>query len=121
MRTLMRWIGLAATVCLSLSCASATSGPPGSLRGTAVDDRGNPLPGITVSLQAQDGKLVQTALTAGDGSYSIQDVPAGKYTVTTTFQGFTAPKPLSAIVIGGANVNLPPLVLLPPGVTGNSS
>ena len=53
-------------------------------------------------------------MTGADGSYSIQDVPAGKYVLTTTFAGFTAPKPLSTMVIAGAMVNLPPLVLLPP-------
>ncbi len=92
----------------------------GTLRGTAVDNAGNALPGITVSLRAPDGKLVQTVLTGLDGAFSIQDVPAGEYQVVTTFAGFTAPKPLKATVIGGAVVNLPPLVLLPPGATGGN-
>lgn len=109
----MRWIGLAAALSLTLSCAS-TSAPTGSVRGIAVDEGGNPLPGITVSLQTGEGKLVQTVLTGADGSYSVQDVPVGKYVLTTTFAGFTAPRPLAAVVIGGAMVNLPPLVLLPP-------
>ena len=113
MRHAMRWTSLAAILSLALSCAS-TSGPTGSVRGIAVDNRGNPLPGITVSLETLEGKLVQTVLTGADGSYSIQDVPAGKYVLTTTFAGFTAPKPLSTMVIAGAMVNLPPLVLLPP-------
>jgi Carboxypeptidase regulatory-like domain len=115
MKTPMRWVGLAAILILSLtlSCAS-TSSPTGSVRGLAVDNSGNPLPGITVSLQTQEGKLVQTVLTGADGSYSVQDVPEGKYVLTTTFAGFTAPKPVAAIVIAGAMVNLPNLVLVPP-------
>ncbi len=107
---------------LSLCCASTASGPPGSLAGKAIDNNGNPLPGITVSLQTNAGKLVQTVVTGADGSYSFQDVPAGQYQVTTTFAGFTAPKPLNATVIGGAIVNLLPLVLLPPDTaSGNPS
>jgi hypothetical protein len=119
MKTATRWIGLA-ILSLTLACAS-TSAPTGSVRGMAVDRGGNPLPGITVSMQTLEGKLVQTVLTGADGSYSVQDVPEGKYVLTTTFAGFTAPKPLSAIVVGGAMVNLPPLVLVPPGDPGAPS
>ncbi len=119
MKTLTRWIGLA-VLSLTLACAS-TSAPTGSVRGLAVDGSGNPLPGITVSMQTPEGKLVQTVLTGADGSYSVQDVPEGKYVLTTTFAGFTAPKPLAAIVIPGAMVNVPPLVLVPPGDSGSPS
>jgi len=103
---------------VSLACAS-TSGPAGSLNGVAVDGNGNALPGITVSLQSADGKLVQTVVTLVDGSYSFQDVPAGQYQVTTTFAGFTAPRPLHATVTAGATTSLPPLTLLPPDTTSN--
>jgi hypothetical protein len=119
MKTLTRWFG-PAVLCLTLACASA-SAPTGSVRGMAVDGGGNPLPGITVSMQTPEGKLIQTVLTGADGSYSVQDVPVGKYVMTTTFAGFTAPKPLTAMVIAGSMVNLPPLVLAPPGDPGNSS
>ena len=74
MRNSMRWPGLAAILSLTLSCAS-TSVQTGSVRGVAVDGNGNRLPGITVSLQTEEGKLVQTVLTGADGSYSVQDVP----------------------------------------------
>ncbi len=119
----MKRIALAAaSLLLSMSCASSASAPPGSLAGKAVDSNGKPLPGITVSLQTGAGKLVQTVVTGEDGSYSFQDVPAGQYQVTTTFAGFKAPKPLAATVIGGAMVNLLPLVLLPPDTApGNPS
>jgi hypothetical protein len=120
MRHSMRLFGLAAILSLALSCAS-TAVQTGSVRGIAVDGSGNRLPGITVSLQTEQGKLVQTVLTGADGSYSVQDVPVGKYVLTTTFGGFTAPKPLPAIVIAGAMVNLPPLVLVPPGDPGSPS
>ena len=114
MNTPMHRLGPLAILSLTLACAS-TSGATGSLRGVAVDVNNNPLPSITVTLQTEQGKLVQTVLTGPDGSYSVQDVAEGKYVLTTTFAGFTAPKPLSAIVIAGAMVNLPPLVLVPPG------
>jgi len=120
MKSSLRRLGPLAILSLTLACAS-TSAPTGSLRGVAVDRGGKPLPSITVSLQTEQGKLVQTVLTGPDGSYSVQDVPEGKYVLTTTFAGFTAPKPLPAIVIAGAMVNMPPLVLVPPGDPGNPS
>ena len=118
MKNPMRRLALMAVLSLTLACAS-TSTPTGSLRGVAVDGSGNPLPSITVTLQTEQGKLVQTVLTGPDGSYSVQDVPEGKYVLTTTFAGFTAPKPLPAMVIAGAMVNMPPLVLVPPGDPGS--
>ena len=120
MKSPLRRLALLAILSLTLACAS-TSAPTGSVRGVAVDGQGNPLPSITVTMQTEQGKLVQTVLTGPDGSYSVQDVPEGKYVLTTTFAGFTAPKPLAAMVIGGAMVNLPPLVLVPPGDPGSPS
>ena len=120
MKSPLRRLGPLAILSVTLACAS-TSAPTGSLRGVAVDGNNNPLPSITVTLQTEQGKLVQTVLTGPDGSYSVQDVPEGKYVLTTTFAGFTAPKPLSAMVIAGAMVNLPPLVLVAPGDPGSPS
>ncbi len=107
----------AAGLCLSLACASGRPGPVGSLTGRAVDDGGNALPGITVSLRSESGKVVQTVLTSADGSYSFQDVPAGRYEVITLFAGFSSPRPLDATVTPGTTTALQPLVLLPPDVT----
>jgi Carboxypeptidase regulatory-like domain len=105
---------LAALMTLPLGCASNSDTSTGGLAGIAVDNSGNILPGITVSLRSGAGKLVQTVLTGADGAYSFQDVPAGQYQVITTFQGFTAPTPLNATVLAGVMTQLPKLVLLPP-------
>lgn len=109
-------IGLAATLSLlfSLGCASSSKGPTGSLLGIAVDNSGNPLPGITVSLRSETGKIVQEVLTSADGSYRFEDAPVGRYQVTTNFAGFTAPKPLDVTVGPGVTATLPHLVLVPP-------
>jgi len=107
-------IGIAVGVLLSIACASSPKGPTGSLLGIAVDNNGNPLPGITVSLHSAAGKIVQEVLTSADGSYRFEGVPVGSYQVTTNFPGFTAPKPLDVTVAAGATANLPHLVLVPP-------
>ena len=110
----MLWLGLAASLFLSPGCASSAKGPTGSLMGIAVDGSGNPLPGITVSLNSSPGKIVQEVLTSADGSYRFEDVPVGQYQVTTNFAGFTAPKPLNVTVAPGVTATIPRLVLLPP-------
>ncbi len=109
----------AAGLLLSFACAS-TSAPTGTVTGIAVDGTGHGLPGITVSLQSPEGKLVQTVVTAVDGSFTFGDVPAGTYQLTTVFQGFTAAKPMTVTVVAGVTATPPPLVLVPPDMSGGT-
>jgi carboxypeptidase family protein len=111
---ILGWLG---TVVLSVLAAACSSAPPaqlGVVRGVAVDSYGNVLPGITVSLQAPDGKLVQTVTTGEDGGYNFPAVPVGQYQVLSTFAGYTTPKPLDAKVTPSGLAYLPRLVLVPP-------
>lgn len=100
--------------CLSLSCASKSPAPTGSVRGVAVDDSGHGLPGITVTIQTAGGKPVDTVVTDPDGSYFFPAVPPGQYQVLTYFKGFKAPVPLPATVSTGQPTQLPPLRLVSP-------
>ncbi|HTY41591.1 MAG TPA: carboxypeptidase-like regulatory domain-containing protein [Thermoanaerobaculia bacterium] len=106
---------------LVAGCASQPSGPAGSVVGIAVDSSGHSLPGVTVTIQSLEGKNVDTVLTGPDGSFSFPAVPAGSYRVLTLFQGFTARPPLSATVAAGQNVQLKPLVLVPPDFPADGS
>lgn len=106
----LTWIVLAAAA----ACSSAPPAQLGVVRGVAVDSDGNVLPGITVSLQAPDGKLVQTVTTGEDGSYDFPAVPVGQYQVLSTFAGYTTPKPLDAKVTPSGLAYLPKLVLVSP-------
>ena len=96
------------------SCSSAPSAQVGVVRGIVVDSNGNVLPGITVSLQAPDGKLVQTVTTGEDGGYDFPAVPVGQYQVLSTFAGYTTPRPLDAKVTPSGLAYLPKLVLVSP-------
>ena len=100
--------------CLSLACASKPPVPTGSVSGIAVDTYGHSLPGVTVTIQSDAGKAVETVLTAADGSYFFPTIPVGQYQVMTLFAGFTAPTPLAATVTAGQSTRLKPLVLVPP-------
>ncbi len=105
---------LAACVAVLAACSSAPPAQVGVVRGIAVDTNGNVLPGITVSLQSPDGKLVQTVTTGGDGGYDFPAVPVGQYQVLSTFAGYTTPTPLEAKVTPSGLAYLPKLVLSPP-------
>jgi Ca-activated chloride channel family protein len=74
-----------------VSCSSQRHvihpGPPGSVTGR-VTSEGAPIPGVTVTLQSKSGPAL-TKVTDVDGRYVFFGVPLGKYTVTTTLEGFT--------------------------------
>ena len=58
----------------------------GAIRGTVSDDRGGPLAGATVSAV---GRTWATAVTDGQGRFSIGSLPAGEYVVQAHLSGFT--------------------------------
>jgi len=99
-----------------VACASQPAGPPpGSVRGVAIDDAsGHGLPGITVTIQSASGKVVDTVVTAPDGSYEFPSVPPGQYQVVTYFQGFKALEPLAVSVASGSPSQASPLRLVAP-------
>jgi len=99
---------------LALACASPAPVEVGSVRGRAVDEGGNPLPGITVTIQGADGKPVQTVTTTHDGSYVFPAAPVGQYQLVSVFAGFSTPKPLDVTVSPGGLALPPPLVLASP-------
>ncbi|HYK19969.1 MAG TPA: carboxypeptidase-like regulatory domain-containing protein [Pyrinomonadaceae bacterium] len=61
----------------------------GSISGTVTDQTGAVVPGANVTVKGEAGQQY-TAVTKGDGAYTIPGVPAGSptYTVTITAQGF---------------------------------
>jgi hypothetical protein len=98
------------------ACASGKpAAPTGSVRGVAVDDAsGHGLPGITVTIQTVAGRVVDTVVTAPDGSYEFPAVSAGEYEIVTYFQGFKALAPLSVSVAAGSPTQAAPLRLIAP-------
>jgi hypothetical protein len=53
----------------------------GTITGTVKNDDGDPLSGIVVSAQIQNGSTGGSASTDSNGSYSIAGLPAGSYSV----------------------------------------
>jgi outer membrane receptor protein involved in Fe transport len=60
----------------------------GTILGTVSDASGAVISGATVKARNQGTGLERTTQTSGDGSYSIPELPIGKYTVTISQSGF---------------------------------
>jgi hypothetical protein len=62
----------------------------GTISGTAKDETGAALPGVTVIARNPQTNLSREAITAEDGGYVISNLPVGTYDVTFTLSGFKA-------------------------------
>ncbi|MGC9318912.1 MAG: carboxypeptidase regulatory-like domain-containing protein, partial [Armatimonadota bacterium] len=71
-----------------------TSVPGYDISGTVEDSNGNGLPGVTVS----DGQ--HSDITSQDGSWAIENVPAGSYEVTPQFAGYVFTPSTASVVVG---------------------
>jgi hypothetical protein len=61
-----------------------------SISGQIKDDKGQPLPGVTVALQSASNGFRSVNVTNVDGQYSFRQLPLGKqYSIKVSFIGFT--------------------------------
>jgi TonB-dependent receptor len=70
----------------------------GTVSGRVVDSAGAVLPGARVELQPRGA----SAVTSGQGEFSITDVPAGQYSVTVQYVGFGTYSGAVTVVAGQA-------------------
>jgi hypothetical protein len=88
----MKWLALVCALFGSVLISApawAQSGSLGTIHGTASDESGAALPGVTVTLTSpalQVGK--QSTTTAPDGTYRFGDLPVGTYKVAFELSGF---------------------------------
>ena len=60
----------------------------GAVIGTATDSSGAAVAGAKVTVRNEDTGLVRSTATSDDGSYSVPELPVGKYDVTVEKSGF---------------------------------
>lgn len=58
----------------------------GNLSGIVTDEKGNPLPGVTIVAWSPPAKIAQT--TDATGHFRFSNLPAGSYTVIFSLSGF---------------------------------
>lgn len=74
---------------LVIACMFQTAHAQSKIHGLVVDINGKPVPQANVLLlYAKDSALAKGMVTSASGSYSFNNIPAGKYFITSTFVGF---------------------------------
>jgi len=79
---------LAWLLTLVASSAFAQGGATSSISGVVVDTDGGVIPGATVSAKNEATAGTSTAVSAGNGTFTIPSLNVGSYTVTVSLQGF---------------------------------
>jgi Carboxypeptidase regulatory-like domain/TonB dependent receptor len=79
----------------------------GGITGTVIDPSGSAIPGVAVRATSEDTKLERTAQSNAQGTYALNDLPIGKYTVTFTLQGFSTERVPGILVQADRTVSLP--------------
>ena len=92
MRSCASWRRICAALwmalCVSVAASSAAQTVGGTLLGTVVDNSGAVLPGATVTATNTATGVARTAISDGQGRYSIADLPPGAYNVNSSLSGF---------------------------------
>ena len=81
--------------------APSAPGKPGRLHGEVIDPTGAVIPGAAITLKNDAGQTF-SAKSDGIGSYTVKDLPAGKYNISVSEKGF-APYLQEVQVIAGAD------------------
>lgn len=84
----------------------------GNVTGKVVDDSGNNVAGVIVSL-VKDGQEVISVQTKADGTYTIEDVLAGTYTIQVVKDGYEAPQQAATVEVKvGETVTAPQVAMV---------
>src|SRR5688572_27446918 len=98
-RALAALLVLTAIVLVGTSPAQAQANITGSIRGSVTDDSGNFLPGATIEVSGQPlGDGSRTAITDAEGTFNLNGLPVGTYSMMVTLIGYR-PYELVQIVV----------------------
>ena len=87
--TFMRRMSIILAIFCSLVAATIVRATIfGTVRGVVHDTQHLPIPGVTVTLKAQDSNWAQIQKTNDSGEFEFSAVPIGNYTVAVTMEGF---------------------------------
>ena len=75
-------------IAFTLPVFSQVSTKTGSIYGKTVDDKGAPLPGVSITLES-NVIPTQTATSGPSGGFRFAALPPGTYSVNFSIEGFT--------------------------------
>lgn len=96
-------------ILMGLGYSIAQSGT-GTLKGTILDETGEPLPFVNVTLK-QNGNLKTGATTDFDGNFKISSLEPGKYDLEVSFVGYQSQKTEGIVIKGDKLLPLPDITL----------
>lgn len=82
----------------------------GIIQGVVTGKDGEVYEGVHVSLSVSEAPASQTRVTNGEGEFTFVNVPAGRFTLTATSDGFSA-QTLSGILQPGQTFDTPAIIL----------
>src|SRR6476620_4846978 len=103
----MRIIACMIVLFLLISVANAQSTFRGGISGTVADPQGAIIAGAVIQAKNAATGLTYSTVSSGAGSYSIQDLPLGDYSVSATFTGFAKVKIDGLRISAGVIFDLP--------------
>ncbi|MCI0618477.1 TonB-dependent receptor [bacterium] len=105
----MKWLLFMVVVLFAAAFAfpvySQVATKTGSIYGKAVDDKGAPLPGVTITLESNEIPT-QTATSGPSGGFRFANLPPGVYSVNFSIEGFTEVRQEEVRVSTGSQVQL---------------
>jgi hypothetical protein len=81
-------LALALAVLLVGSAVSAAAQTTGTISGSVQNEKGEAIPGATVTVRQVETNISQTAQTGDQGTYRFPNLPVGAYEVTVEASGF---------------------------------
>jgi hypothetical protein len=95
------------TAVLGITLTAAAQQTLGGITGTVLDPQGGAVPGVAVQAVSQETKLVRNTTSNSQGTYQLNDLPIGTYTITFTMQGFVTERVPGIVVQADRTVTLP--------------
>ena len=78
----------------------------GGLNGTVTDASGAVLPGATVTITSKTTGAMRTVTTASDGTFQVQDIEPGRYSITVELMGFSKVEHAEVNVLLGRSLKI---------------
>ena len=95
----MRHLHLAICLVLLTVGAQTMRAQTAALSGVIRDEAGGVLPGALIELRS--GRQIRTAVTAGDGAYRFDGIPAGRLELVVTLAQFAAARRQVNVPVAG--------------------
>src|SRR5258707_622007 len=89
--------------CDSRICAQVITA---SIQGSIQDSTGAAINGASIAVQNNDTGLVRAERTQADGTYQIDFLPIGTYTVTISSAGFSQLKQLNVVLTAAQQLDM---------------